>query len=105
MSRVHEKLLTFLFKYTNIDYLNLLDKIIKMCYTISSKFSYERTLIIVSGNYKAPIVHGVGFTGEIPTKCNNCKHKVSEDGHRVCAKNEQGKFNCGIAFRGFEYKK
>ena len=51
--------------------------------------------------YKAPIVHGVGFTNEIPSKCQMCAHKVQDGGRWICDKREDGKFIGTIAYSCF----
>lgn len=59
----------------------------------------------MSGNYKAPIVHGTSVTGETPTKCMKCAHRIqTEDGRWICENHPQGKFAARIAYSCFKYK-
>ena len=55
--------------------------------------------------YKAPIVHGVGFTNEIPTKCQMCAHKVQDENRWICNRREDGKFIGTIAYSCFTWPK
>jgi len=59
----------------------------------------------MANNYKAPIVHGGGYTGEIPTKCQMCARKVKTDTGWHCDKHPQGKFVATIGFTCFEWPK
>lgn len=59
----------------------------------------------MAGNYKAPIVHGGGYTGEIPTKCQVCANKVQDGSRWICSKHPDGKFVAKIGFACFEWPK
>lgn len=56
-------------------------------------------------DYKAPIVHGVGYTGEIPTKCQTCIHKQEkEGGGYICDRHIDGKFVGTIGYSCYKMK-
>lgn len=56
-------------------------------------------------DYKTPIVHGVGYSGEIPYKCQNCMHKQQdENGRWICDRHDEGKFVGLIGYACFKAK-
>ena len=58
----------------------------------------------MGGNYKAPIVHGVGYAGDIPTKCQQCIHKKQEGNRYICENHKEGKFVGTIGYSCFKHR-